>query len=1081
MANTAAATGWRALLDTIGDDEGDETCRVCRMGTSGGPLVQPCRCKGSIRCVHEACLIAWLKHSNKTVCELCSTPFTFTPVYAANTPSRLARTELVAALLKRCTSFTAKGLRFAAVWVTWLFFMPLIAIWTNRLCLLRSMSEARTVFSTFEFANVLVDVALGISLVCCMLCTLMTMVTLRDAVQSAWQHTRLFGPQHLQRRRAEEAAAAAALAEQQPAADVQADIAVVPPPVEPVAPVADTVAAADHLDERVAPQLDDISALEPLPQQPIQSDGAPQPDQPAPEVAQVVPIVNDVAVADAIEAAPVAPAADPVGAEADAEVGGADAAVQPAEDDVEDEAEAGGDEGPTLHEILGLEGPPWQVLESFLLVVVCQAAVQGGVVAIPFHCGRLVVAVLNLYDDTTPRLIKDGTAVVSGLALLGVVCLTLLAIVQLFRKPPANQRRMGAAELMLGMVRVAVLLVMEIVVFPVCCGAWMALCAEPATQMNFDAMFAAWTQHPITFTVLAWIAGMVFMLGFALLLSTVRKLVRPGMMWFVRDPDDPTFSLIREMLEKPGLSLLRHYVTEACLCFFVFLLLVRLPLTAAAAVFPEFFPLSVGAAKPLLEIPLHIVLLQLAIPAALQMWRPRVAAREVVDRWLRAASALVGLDNMLLPDRELVYPRFVPPRVVMLVLLGCFTLGACCTAGILLPVATGRFILSLAGFENPQGADVLTAVLGCIVLWVAVRSFMGIGYLWNFVTPTWLVSSAKYWAVVLTKGTILTTICAVVIPLEAGTLWEALILTPLHVSMGQSVNHSWLHNWGLGISVAATATRLFALFNQPLRHMLSDLTSLYTVNLLQVTREWLLPIMVYLMIPIAFPYGAAHGILPMCGLDPTGYAISAIARFGPHGICVFGATIVLVPILLRQIESLHASLLDEKYLIGRKLMSYEGSAAPAIETEASTADAADAADAAGADIEVAAAPTVTAPTGAVVERALATTAEDVASLALETAREQLVLEQLTELRQRFQALRQDITRVRRRIRLEGHTDELMADLHSLVENLKQLGDDVEATERRDLKQSGTDFESAELRDDLRLQLEATLPDRLTEE
>jgi E3 ubiquitin-protein ligase MARCH6 len=46
-----------------------------------------------------------------------------------------------------------------------------------------------------------------------------------------------------------------------------------------------------------------------------------------------------------------------------------------------------------------------------------------------------------------------------------------------------------------------------------------------------------------------WIVGLFFMLCLGVLLATLRRIVRPGVLWFVRDPDDRAFSLGRELLE----------------------------------------------------------------------------------------------------------------------------------------------------------------------------------------------------------------------------------------------------------------------------------------------------------------------------------------------------------------------------------------------------------------------------------------------------------------------------------------------------------------------------------------------------
>ena len=85
------------------DDEA-AVCRVCRTGgdeQGSSPLFYPCRCRGSIRLrrvfvdvvrswltdlhykhcryIHESCCLEWLRHTNKTRCELCNTDFKFTP------------------------------------------------------------------------------------------------------------------------------------------------------------------------------------------------------------------------------------------------------------------------------------------------------------------------------------------------------------------------------------------------------------------------------------------------------------------------------------------------------------------------------------------------------------------------------------------------------------------------------------------------------------------------------------------------------------------------------------------------------------------------------------------------------------------------------------------------------------------------------------------------------------------------------------------------------------------------------------------------------------------------------------------
>lgn len=50
-------------------------CRICHEADNISPLLTPCMCSGSLRYVHEMCLIQWLTASETNSCELCKFPF----------------------------------------------------------------------------------------------------------------------------------------------------------------------------------------------------------------------------------------------------------------------------------------------------------------------------------------------------------------------------------------------------------------------------------------------------------------------------------------------------------------------------------------------------------------------------------------------------------------------------------------------------------------------------------------------------------------------------------------------------------------------------------------------------------------------------------------------------------------------------------------------------------------------------------------------------------------------------------------------------------------------------------------------
>ncbi|XP_062992170.1 E3 ubiquitin-protein ligase MARCHF1 isoform X2 [Elgaria multicarinata webbii] len=62
------------FYDDLSDD--CEVCRICHCeGDDESPLITPCRCTGTLRFVHQACLHQWIKSSDTRCCELCKYDF----------------------------------------------------------------------------------------------------------------------------------------------------------------------------------------------------------------------------------------------------------------------------------------------------------------------------------------------------------------------------------------------------------------------------------------------------------------------------------------------------------------------------------------------------------------------------------------------------------------------------------------------------------------------------------------------------------------------------------------------------------------------------------------------------------------------------------------------------------------------------------------------------------------------------------------------------------------------------------------------------------------------------------------------
>ncbi|KAB8270094.1 hypothetical protein BDV30DRAFT_215681 [Aspergillus minisclerotigenes] len=129
MNDPAYATNYRGKERDL---EEPDTCRICRgEGTEEEQLFYPCKCSGSIKFVHQACLVEWLSHSQKKHCELCKTPFRFTKLYDPNMPRDLPTPLFLKQLLVHSFRTVVTWLRFVLVAFVWLGWLPwsMRAIW----------------------------------------------------------------------------------------------------------------------------------------------------------------------------------------------------------------------------------------------------------------------------------------------------------------------------------------------------------------------------------------------------------------------------------------------------------------------------------------------------------------------------------------------------------------------------------------------------------------------------------------------------------------------------------------------------------------------------------------------------------------------------------------------------------------------------------------------------------------------------------------------------------------------------------------------------------------------------------------
>jgi len=72
----------------------------------------------------------------------------------------------------------------------------------------------------------------------------------------------------------------------------------------------------------------------------------------------------------------------------------------------------------------------------------------------------------------------------------------------------------------------------------------------------------------------------------------LREIFRPGVLWFLRNPNDPSFQPMREMIELPIKRHIRRIFVSACLYNLIIIVLVWAVISLTSLLFPYLLPLN---------------------------------------------------------------------------------------------------------------------------------------------------------------------------------------------------------------------------------------------------------------------------------------------------------------------------------------------------------------------------------------------------------------------------------------------------------------------------------------------------------
>ncbi|KAH9172209.1 hypothetical protein EDB89DRAFT_1851386 [Lactarius sanguifluus] len=274
----------------------------------------------------------------------------------------------------------------------------------------------------------------------------------------------------------------------------------------------------------------------------------------------------------------------------------------------------------------------------------------------------------------TRMALGDGTgerifAIVLGYAVIGLLIAFYLNVFTVGTVRSAGRAVRSAVRQQLLVVKVAAFIIIELVLFPLGCGINLDLCSIWLfPEASLQSRIAFFQYAPLTATFYHWVVGTMFMYQFAILLASCRTIMRPGAMWFIKDPSDQNFHPIRDILERPALVQLRKLSVSAIM----YGLVVACGVGSIGGLMRFgrgiILPLRWKPREPLSDVPIDLLFLHVLLPYTLRFFRPRRVVRKAsVKIWkylcaqLRLTSYMFGGRH---PDEErgVSYSSWWAPR-----------------------------------------------------------------------------------------------------------------------------------------------------------------------------------------------------------------------------------------------------------------------------------------------------------------------------------------------------------------------------------------------------------------------------------
>jgi len=933
--------------DNNNDNFDDELiCRICRENGTRENLVHPCKCSGSIRYVHEKCLLEWIEHSKTETCELCKHKFQFAKVYQNDTPQKLNMREFLIGSLQLGKGTLQKMLRFVIVLLVWSFITPVLTTWVLRMFFSTTMIEFWSVHERFIdeialFQDCLIGAFLSISI----LVLTIFIAGVKDFVNDILRNLN----DHLQQQR---------LQQQQQQEEQEQDELV--------------MHQLDEMDEDNEQQdnNNDNDILEIPTLIPLHENVQEQNEE---ELVDYSSEDSD----DVIERLmqPVIEHQQPLHQPDDHQHVNADQQnnndhnneneellgdnARPIQIVFQDENE---DEAVDLEEFIGLKGSYRALLQNCLIIVLMNTLYLFALVFVPFTFGRFALSMRTQFLLKTNEEF-EGVDIFSKLSvtavgylcilIIGFVLFVILLILQrlLYSNSSISASAIGNKTLQVWLYIQTILKVTFVSTFnfgisPVCCGTVLNLATADFFGSTMSARISTMMNDKISFLLIHWFLGLCFLFNLSSAIRLLRRILRKKVLWFLNDPDDPNFSFIREAVNVRFFTAVRRIAVTLSMFVFLILALVRAPLKLCKSISGDTFPLALKFSHPFLQIGVDIVMYSILTQIGFENIRPQLQVKTFAEQWIKTVSTALDLNDYLFPhpvdenaqialeeeEEDTIYkPPMFALRMALLLMLAWSTCTLSIGGFILIPLLVGRGVLWMSPhFISSyffRTNDLYTHLIGSYLMGA---SMIAITFLIQQVQQRQVMNVLTTVANYITLGIkcfILGALWFTVIPVLLGLAFEISIVIPVLMS-DKTALMPLSELWAFGVFLSGICVRFTYLLKnvQALDswRLEFDRVAANGAQQLEATRVFMniiFPIIFWLSVFISVPYLFAKLLAP--------FIVST--RLVQHRVQIYSYPIIVLMFLCYFLlllikmcwNKLHENIRDRRYLIRRSVVNLE--------------------------------------------------------------------------------------------------------------------------------------------------------------